>query len=128
MMAFVSRIGAPVVWVLDASTKALFRLFGQTMEAASAVTDEEKNLGGSQARRSRRARGQTPRTDVDWIDLDEPEFEIRETLINTMHSRLPVGQGDPDDMIGVLQARELLAPLLKGEAINIRAFIWTAPV
>ena len=41
MMAFVSRIGAPVVWVLDASTKALFRFFGQTTEAASAVTDEE---------------------------------------------------------------------------------------
>lgn len=148
MMAFVSRIGAPVVWVLDASTKALFRFFGQTTEAASAVTDEEirtivseaetagvietdekKMISGVLRLGDRAVRGvMTPRTNVDWIDLDEPEFEIRETLINTMHSRLPVGQGDPDNMIGVIQVRELLAPLLKGEPMNIRAFIRTAPV
>ena len=29
-MALIARIGAPVVWLLDASTKLIFRLFGQT--------------------------------------------------------------------------------------------------
>ena len=37
----------------------------------------------------------TPRTDVDWIDLDDDEAEIRETLIETPHSRLPVSEGTP---------------------------------
>src|SRR4051794_3712180 len=34
-MAFVSRLGAPVVWLLDASTKLVFRLFGERSEPAS---------------------------------------------------------------------------------------------
>ena len=40
-MALISRIAAPVVWLLDASTKLIFRLFGQSTESESAVTEEE---------------------------------------------------------------------------------------
>jgi putative hemolysin len=41
LMARVSRIGAPVVWVLDASTELVFRLLGKSTETRSAVTEEE---------------------------------------------------------------------------------------
>ena len=52
----------------------------------------------------------TPRTDVDWIDLDhDDEAAIRALLGSTPHSRLPVGEGDPDNMIGVVQAVRSLA-------------------
>ena len=70
----------------------------------------------------------TPRTDVDWIDLSDTPETIRELLIETPHSRLPVSDGKPDNMIGVVQSRELLASLLAGEALDIRAYVQSAPV
>jgi putative hemolysin len=148
LMALISRIAAPVVWLLDASTKLIFRLFGQSTESESAVTEEEiktimaeaetagvietderKMIAGVMRLGDRAVRGvMTPRTDVDWIDLDDSHFEIRETLINTPHSRLPVAEGHPDNMLGVVQARELLAATLREEALDIRNHIRKAPI
>ncbi|ANY83026.1 DNA-binding protein (plasmid) [Microvirga ossetica] len=148
LMAQISRIGAPVVWLLDASTKLIFRLFGQGTESDSAVTEEEiktimaeaetagvietderKMIAGVKRLGDRAVRGvMTPRTDVDWIDLDDDEFEIRETLIKTPHSRLPVAEGHPDNMLGVVQARELLAASLRDEPLDIRKHIRKAPI
>jgi putative hemolysin len=148
LMALISRIGAPVVWLLDASTRLIFRLLGQSTESDSAVTEEEiktimaeaetagvietderKMIAGVMRLGDRAVRGvMTPRTDVDWIDLDDTDFEIRELLINTAHSRLPVAEGHPDNMLGVVQARELLAASLKNEPLDIRAHIRKAPI
>jgi putative hemolysin len=148
LMALISRIGAPVVWLLDASTKLIFRLFGQSTGSASAVTEEEiktimaeaetagvietderKMIAGVMRLGDRVVRGvMTPRTDVDWIDVDDTTSEIREVLINTVHSRLPVAQGHPDNMLGVVQARELLAASLRDEPLDIRAHIRRAPI
>jgi putative hemolysin len=148
LMALISRIGAPVVWLLDASTKLIFRFFGQSTESDSAVTEEEiktimaeaetagvietderKMIAGVMRLGDRVVRGvMTPRTDVDWIDVDDTTPEIREVLINTAHSRLPVAQGHPDNMLGVVQARELLAASLRDEPLDIRVHIRRAPI
>jgi putative hemolysin len=50
----------------------------------------------------------TPRTDVDWIDITAPEALIKERLISTPHSRLPVGEGSTDKMIGVVQTQWII--------------------
>ncbi len=148
LMALISRIAAPVVWLLNASTKLIFRLFGQSTESESAVTEEEiktimaeaetagvietderKMIAGVMRLGDRAVRGvMTPRTDVDWIDLDDNPSEIREILINTPHSRLPVAEGHPDNMLGVVQARELLAATLREEALDIRRHVRRAPI
>jgi putative hemolysin len=148
LMALISRIAAPVVWLLDASTKLIFRLFGQSTESESAVTEEEirtimaeaetagvietderKMIAGVMRLGDRAVRGvMTPRTDVDWIDLNDSPSEIREILINTPHSRIPVAEGHPDNMLGVVQARELLAATLREEALDIRKHIRKAPI
>ncbi|WP_445504375.1 hemolysin family protein [Microvirga sp. G4-2] len=148
MMAVVSKVAAPVVWLLDASTRLVFRLLGRSTASDSAVTEEEiktimaeaetagvietderKMIAGVLRLGDRAVRGiMTPRTDVDWINLDDSEFEIRQCLINTTHSRIPVAEGNPDNMLGVVQARELLAALLKEEPLDIRAYIRKAPV
>ncbi|WP_404294634.1 hemolysin family protein (plasmid) [Microvirga sp. RSM25] len=148
MMALVSKIAAPVVWLLDASTRLVFRLLGRSTGSDSAVTEEEirtivaeaetagvietderKMISGVLRLGDRAVRGvMTPRTDVDWIDLDDDEFDIREILINTPHSRLPVAEGHPDNMLGVVQARELLAASLRDEPLDIRKHIRKAPI
>jgi putative hemolysin len=148
LMAVVSKVAAPVVILLDASTKLLFRVFGFSTESANSVTEEEVRTIVAEAEASgaietdernmiagvlrlgdRAVRGvMTPRTDVQWIDLDDDEFEINERLISTVHSRLPVGEGSPDNMIGVVQVRELVPALLRGESLDIRAQVRQAPV
>lgn len=147
-MSVISRIAAPLVWLLDASTRLIFWIFGQTTEPESLVTDEEIKTLVAEAQTAgvieaheqqmisavlrlgdRAARAlMTPRTEVEWLDLGDAESEIRKKLIATTHSRLPVGEASPDKLIGVVQIRDLLAPLLNGKAINVCAHIRKAPV
>ncbi|WP_458425097.1 hemolysin family protein [Methylorubrum extorquens] len=147
-MTLISRVTGPVVWVLDASTKLIFRLLGGSTEAAEAVTEEEvrtvvaeaetagvidtderKMIGGVLRLGERSVRGvMTPRTDVEWLDLSEEPEAVRDALLVAVHSRLPVAEGKPDDILGVLQVRDLLPDLLKGQPIDVRAHIRQAPV
>lgn len=147
-MRVVSKVALPAVWLLDASTRAVFRLIGQETESASAVTEEEiRSLvaeaetagvieGNERAMISgvlrlgdRLVRGvMTPRTDVVWIDLaDDPEI-TRARVLASPYARLPVADGGPDAMIGVLQVRDLIGPLARGETIDLRAHLRRAPV
>ena len=54
--------------------------------------------------------------------------EIRLALKRTPHTRLPVWEGDPDNMLGVVQSRELLAALLGDEPLDVRRWVRQAPV
>jgi putative hemolysin len=147
-MTLFSRFAAPAVWLLDASTRLVFRLFGQSTETEARITDEEirtliaeaetagvietgerQMIAGVMRLADRAVIGlMTPRTDVDWIDVTAPEGVIKERLISTPHSRLPVGEGSPDTLIGVVQTRELLATILGGKPLDIRAHVRTAPI
>jgi putative hemolysin len=147
-MTLVARIGAPLVWLLDASTKAIFRLFGVSASSDSAITDEEiktvvaeaetagvietderRMISGVLRLGDRAVRGvMTPRTDVDWIDLRDSDDEIRAALAKTTHSRLPAAERDADNMLGVLQVRELVAAALEGRPLDFRAQVRPAPV
>ena len=147
MTAF-ARAAKPAVWLLDASTRLVFRIIGQTTESEHRVTDEEiralileaesagvlesgerELISGVMRLADRAVVGlMTPRTDVDWIDITAPEAEIRQRLISTPHSRLPVGDGSTDALIGVVQTRELLAAILAGKTFEVKSHIRKAPI
>jgi putative hemolysin len=147
-MVLFSRIAAPAVWILDTSTRFVFRLFGQTTEKETRVTDEEirsliaeaestgviekdeqQMIAGVMRLADRAVIGlMTPRSDVDWINVSADEAEIRQRLITTPHSRLPVADSSPDHMLGVVQTRELLAGILAGKPLDVRAHIRRAPI
>lgn len=50
-----------------------------------------------------------PRGEIEAIDLAEPIEAIREQLATSYHSRVMVYEGDPGNIVGVLQRRRLLA-------------------
>jgi putative hemolysin len=147
MSAFATA-AKPAVWLLDASTRLVFRMLGQTTESEHRVTDEEiralileaetagvlesgerELISGVMRLADRAVVGlMTPRTDVDWIDMTASESEIRQRLITTPHSRLPVGDGSTDALIGVVQTRELLAAILAGKTFEVRSHIRKAPI
>jgi putative hemolysin len=139
----VSRIGAPFVWLLEHSSALLIRVMGLHKARDSQVTAEELHLVVAEAstagviEESERAiisgvvrladrpvrEVMTPRTQVDWIDLDGEE-----PLSGLPHSRMPVGRGSVDNLIGVIEARELLAVSLAGKPIDIEAMMRPAQV
>jgi len=65
----------------------------------------------------------TPRTEVDWIEADADLAEIRETIEESSHSLLPVAEGSPDTILGVVKVRDVLAALVAGTPVSIRGMI-----
>ncbi|MCJ8158926.1 hemolysin family protein [Sphingomonas sp. LaA6.9] len=147
-MLWLSRITAPVVWVLDRSSAMIFRLLGMKRESDSHVTAEELHLIVAEASKSgvieeseraiisgvvrladRPVREvMTPRTEVDWIDADSDAAAIRMRLLETPHTRLPVAEGSVDKIIGVVQSRDIVAAMIRGEALALRTLMRTAQV
>ena len=147
-MAIVATVGAPLVWFLDISGRAVLHLLGQKEESEERVTDEEIKtiiaeaegagvietderamIAGVMRLADRTVRGiMTPRTDVDWINIQSDQQTIRDILVETSHSRLPAGDNSVDDMIGVIQTRELLAAILTGQSLDIKSFVRQAPI
>ncbi len=147
-MAAFSSLARPAVWLLDTSTRLVFRVFGQKEASESQVSDEEISIVIAEAEAAgvlesheremisgvmrlgdRTVVGlMTPRTDVDWIDISLSTHEIREQLIETPHSLIPVGEGSVDQLVGIVRTRELLAAILAGKPLDIRSHLRKVPI
>ncbi|WP_188065429.1 hemolysin family protein [Sphingobium sp. KCTC 72723] len=147
-MLWLSRITAPIVWVLDGSSSLIFKLLRMDRESESHVTAEELHLIVAEASKSgvieeseraiisgvvrladRPVREvMTQRMDVDWIDIAADEATIRARLLESPHTRLPVGRGSVEDIIGIVQARDIMSALFRGEALNVGALMRRAEV
>ena len=53
----------------------------------------------------------TAHTLVEAIDLDEPMEAILKKIANSQHTRLPVHQGEQEEMIGILHLRKIMSQL-----------------
>src|SRR5207237_7416831 len=136
-----ARVGAPIEWFLSTSTDLVLRLLPLHSSGAPPVTDEEIGFmlreGAAtghihQAETAivemalrlgdRRASAvMTPRTQIEWLDLDDPEEENRRKIRDSAHSRFPVVQGSPQQVIGIVRAKDLLASCLAGQPFDLRA-------
>jgi putative hemolysin len=139
-MAFLAKAAAPLVWLLDSSSAAIIRLFGIRDGDEGRVTAEELQMIFAEATRSgviedeqrqlltgvvrlaeRPVREMmTPRTEVDWIEADADLAKIRETIEDSTHSLLPVAEGTPDTILGVVKVRDVLAALVAGRPVSLR--------
>ncbi len=147
-MLWLSIATAPLVWLLDETSGAIFRLLGLKRESESRVTAEELHLVVAEASKSgvieeseraiisgvvrladRPVREvMTPRTQIAWIDIDADNDVLRATLADLPHSRMLVARGSVDRILGVVQARDLVASLVAGKPIDLSALMRTAPV
>jgi putative hemolysin len=139
-MALLARVSAPLVWLLDNSSALIFRMLGMKRDETSHVTADELQMVFAEATRSgvieehERAvmagvvrmadrpirEVMTPRTEVDWLDIDATTGEIHRVLIGSPHSRFPVAEDSVDDICGVVQARDIVAAQLGGERLDLR--------
>ena len=147
-MSLLSKIGAPLVFLLDISGKAVLRLLGQKGESEERVTEEEvrtiiaeaetagvlerderEMIAGVMRLADRSARAlMTPRREVEVIDLEDSAEEIREQLRVTRRSRLPVQDGEADSIIGVIVVKDLIEFLQAGDTQDLRALVQETPI
>ncbi|HEY5818857.1 MAG TPA: hemolysin family protein [Mesorhizobium sp.] len=147
-MSILAKVTTPLVWLLDKSGQMVLWLLGQSGQSEERVTDEEikmlvaeaehhgtiesderRMIAGVMRLGDRAVRAvMTPRTEVDWLNLDADDATIRKTLMETQHSRLPVGEGTVDNMVGVVETRALLSTLLAGRTLNARKQVLPAPI
>lgn len=147
-MLLLSKIGAPLVFLLDISGRAVLALLGQKGEPEEKVTEEEvrtiiaeaetagvlerderEMISGVMRLADRSARAlMTPRREVEVIDLSDSADEIREQLRATRRSRLPVQDGEADAIIGVVVVKELIDFLSDGGTHDLRGLVSEAPV
>ncbi len=147
-MKVLAGVGAPLVFILDLSGRLLLRLLGQSGASDERVTDEEVKtiiaeaesqgvleteeramISGVMRLADRSARGlMTPRLDVELVDLSEPLEETITMLRKSHRSTLPVHEGEPDRIIGVLLRKDLIDIFASGTPLDIKALVKPAPV
>ncbi|MEJ2409285.1 MAG: hemolysin family protein [Novosphingobium sp.] len=148
-MLWLARIMAPFVWLLDKSSGVILRLFSIRGGGQEQLTAEELQMIFAEATRSgvieeeerammagvmrlaeRPVRElMTPRNQIDWIDVDADEVALRAKINASPHSLLPVADEDsPDNVVGILKVREVLAALVAGERVDIRVMMRKAEV
>lgn len=59
---------------------------------------------------------------MDLLDIDAPYDELLHQIIDTAHSRFPVYQGERENIIGILMAKDLLK-LQRAPSLNIRTLV-----
>jgi putative hemolysin len=147
-MRWLARATAPLGWLLDKTSALIFRLLRMHRDPSSKVTAEELHLVVAEAHHagvieeSERAiisgvvrladrpvrEVMTPRTDVDWIDVDCDSRALRAFILETPHSRLPVAEDSVDTLLGIVQLRDILAASIEGRPLLLRELVREAPV
>lgn len=65
----------------------------------------------------------TPRTQVDWLDLTDSEEETLRKIRDSDYSRFPVVQGGPQQVLGIVQVKDLLTMALSGKTIDVKSAV-----
>lgn len=134
-----SKIFLPVVRVLSFSTETGLKIIGIKETEESAVSEDEIKVMIEQGKQDGvfeeneqdivesvfRLSDQTvdalmtPRTELDWIDLEEPvEESLKEIAASTYHY-FPLVRGNPDNVLGVISSKALLDAYIRGDQIDL---------
>ncbi|MBI2756899.1 MAG: HlyC/CorC family transporter [Chloroflexi bacterium] len=139
----VSWVTRPLVSVLWAVTRGLTRPFGVTGETTAVSEDEIRALvetGEEQGVLHEEERDMiqgvfelgekhvhdvmVPRTDLRAIDVETPGERVLEQVVSVGHSRIPVYEGSPDHIVGILYVKDLFRRLARGEKdVDVRQYL-----
>lgn len=140
-MRILSTLAAPIVYLLSVSTEAVLAILGIESSAGAPVTEEEIQVlveQGAEAGMIEEAERDmvasifrlgdrrvealmTPRTEITWIDINDPPDVIRGTIEASNHSRLPVCDDSLDNVLGIVLVKDLLSQSMAGETLDLRA-------
>lgn len=66
----------------------------------------------------------TPRTEIEWIDLEEGRDAARAKILAQSHyAYLPAIEGNPDEIVGLVSVKEALAAMVAGGMPDLRSIL-----
>lgn len=129
-IAIVVLVFAPVVAFVRALVRGLLKLFGVDTDPDSHILavreeiagalqlghsegvvekeDRDRILGALDLSERTVEEIMRHRSEIEMIDADLPPQEILERCLNSPHTRLPLWRGEPENIVGVLHAKDLL--------------------
>lgn len=145
-MQVLSLLTRPFVRLLSFSTDTILRLLGQHERPGQSVTEEEIHAmidEGSEAgviedqeremvrnvfRLDDRQIGSLmiPRADIVYLDVERPIEENMQWIASSDHSRFPVCRGGLHEVLGIVNAKQLLTQKIKGSEANLAAHLQPA--
>ena len=145
-MAVLAVVAAPLVWILDRSGRVILRVLGQGSSRENRVSDEEIHLLIAEAESAgviekgetamiegvmriadRTAKGlMTPRHEVLFADAGDTLEQLLDRFRQSGRTRLPLRDGGPDEILGILHSRDIMAAEPKG--FDPRSIMMSAPV
>lgn len=137
-MNVLSRIAAPLVWVLTTSTGLVMRMLRLKKSDEPPVTEAEIAVlleQGTQAGvfheeeqdlvervfwlgDQRVVNLMTPRHRVTWLDVNDPPHEKRATMAANPHTCYLLCDGAVDRVVGIVEAKDLWAAALAGQPVD----------
>jgi putative hemolysin len=146
-LAMAAKITLPVVALLDLSTRTVLSLLGAGRMSRETVSEEEVRtliaegtehgvfhpseeamVGRVLRFADRPVRSiMTPRASMVWIDINADREALSRIVVESGHSRFPVGRGRGDDIVGVAHVRDLLARALKGQPLALKDCLVAVP-
>ena len=145
-MRLLSRAAAPVVRLLEVSTKAVLWLLRAKASGDPVITPEELKVLISQGteggifeaaeqdmlegvlRLGDRTAGMlmTPRLRMVSLDVADSRDEILRKLASSHRSRFPVVEHDAENVIGIVRSKDLLVQVMSGQPLDLRPLLQPA--
>jgi putative hemolysin len=142
-MTFLSRVTWPLVRLLGISTDFVLRLLRVKPSDEPLVTAEEIMVmveQGAEAGLFERSEQDliervlalderrvdsfmTPRNKIISLDITATIDDVRNKLLDSRHSRFPVVDGDLDNVLGIVRAKDILTQSLAGQAFDLRSLL-----
>jgi putative hemolysin len=123
-MILMARVTSPLVWLLDRSSRVALMVLGATRVERQKITEEEikaliMESGGTVVERAMLkgvldlgdvwvSEVMTHRKDMLAIDIDATPDEIVDQVASSPYTRIPLWRGSPDEIVGVVHAKDLL--------------------
>jgi putative hemolysin len=134
-----ARIAAPLVWLLGMTSALVLRAFGPPGADRRAVSEEELKAILAEGTESGMLEFEerdmmerimrladkpvraimTPRQDIAWLDRSAPRSAVIAALKAAPHSRFVVCERDIDNVVGIVQAKDILDRMLDGKEISL---------
>jgi putative hemolysin len=142
-MLLLARIGTPIVFALRVSTEGLIRLLGVRQSAETRITEEEIKVmiaEGTEAgvfvpQERRMIEGvlhladrsvrtiMTPRTDIEWLDVQEGAAALMPKITEAEHSRLLLCEDTIDEVLGFVHIKDLLMQVAADKPLDARSVL-----
>ena len=65
----------------------------------------------------------TPRTQLEWLDLQDDPEENRRKVRDSDYSRFPVFDGGPQQVAGIVQVKDILTAEVSGKPFDLKPLV-----